>query len=288
MNHLHRLGVNFMYKGSGMFVEQAIAVLDSGVGGLTVAKEVMRQLPREKIIYFGDSARAPYGPRSPQEVALFTEQIVDYLVQYNPKMIVIACNTATAAALNIIKEKVDVPVIGVIHPGARAAISATKTGKIGVIGTIGTIISDAYSIALKEINPAIEVYSHACPAFVPLVEKGLSDSQQALKIVEESLVQMQENPIDCLILGCTHYPFLKSKIKQVMGTKVTLISSADETAREISAVLHQKGQLASADHIPVHQFFCSGDAELFQQIAISWLGDQIKITPVVWQVPDCL
>lgn len=288
MNHFYRLGFNFMYKGSGMFVEQAIAVLDSGVGGLTVAKEVMRQLPREKIIYFGDSARAPYGPRSSQEVALFTEQIVDYLVQYNPKMIVIACNTATAAALNIIKAKLDVPVIGVIHPGARAAISATKTGKIGVIGTIGTIISDAYSIALKEINPAIEVYSQACPAFVPLVEKGLSDSRQALKIVEESLVQMQENPIDCLILGCTHYPFLKSKIKQVMGEKVTLISSADETAREISAVLHQKGQLASGDHIPVHQFFCSGDAELFQKIAISWLGDQIKITPVVWQVPECL
>lgn len=277
-----------MYKGSGMFVEQAIAILDSGVGGLTVAKEVMRQLPREKIIYFGDSARAPYGPRSPQEVALFTEQIVDYLVQYNPKMIVIACNTATAAALNIIKAKLDIPVIGVIHPGARAAISATKTGKIGVIGTIGTIISDAYSIALKEIHPAIEVYSQACPAFVPLVEKGLSDSQQALKIVEESLVQMKENPIDCLILGCTHYPFLKSKIKQVMGAKVTLISSADETAREISAVLHQKGQLASGDHIPVHQFFCSGDADLFQKIAFTWLGDQIKITPVVWQVPDFL
>jgi glutamate racemase len=277
-----------MYKGSGMFVEQAIAVLDSGVGGLTVAKEVMRQLPREKIIYFGDSARAPYGPRSPQEVVLFTEQIVDYLVQYNPKMIVIACNTATAAALNIIKAKLDIPVIGVIHPGARAAISTTKTGKIGVIGTIGTIISDAYSIALKEIHPAIEVYSQACPAFVPLVEKGLADSKQALKIVEESLVQMRENPIDCLILGCTHYPFLKSRIKQVMGPKVTLISSADETAREISAVLHQKGQLAAGNQIPVHQFFCSGDAEMFQKIAISWLGDQIKITPVVWQVPDCL
>ena len=271
-----------------MFVEQAIAILDSGVGGLTVAKEVMRQLPREKIIYFGDSARAPYGSRSPQEVTLFTEQIVDYLIQYNPKMIVIACNTATAAALNIIKAKLDIPVIGVIHPGARAAISATKTGKIGVIGTIGTIISNAYSIALKEIHPVIEVYSQACPSFVPLVEKGLSDSLEALRIVEDALAQMKENPIDCLILGCTHYPFLKSKIKQVMGSKVTLISSADETAREISAVLHQKGQLASGNQIPVHQFFCSGDAEMFQKIAVTWLGDQIKITPVVWHVPERL
>lgn len=277
-----------MYKGSGMFVEQAIAILDSGVGGLTVAKEVMRQLPREKIIYFGDSARAPYGSRSPQEVTLFTEQIVDYLIQYNPKMIVIACNTATAAALNIIKAKLDIPVIGVIHPGARAAISATKTGKIGVIGTIGTIISNAYSIALKEIHPVIEVYSQACPSFVPLVEKGLSDSLEALRIVEDALAQMKGNPIDCLILGCTHYPFLKSKIKQVMGSKVTLISSADETAREISAVLHQKGQLASGNQIPVHQFFCSGDAEMFQKIAVTWLGDQIKITPVVWHVPERL
>lgn len=270
-----------------MFVEQAIAILDSGVGGLTVAKEVMRQLPREKIIYFGDSARAPYGPRSPQEVAMFTEQIVDYLTQFNPKMIVIACNTATAAALNVIKAKVDIPVIGVIHPGARAAISATTSGKIGVIGTVGTIHSDAYTAVLKEINPAIEVYSQACPALVPLVEKGLSDSNEALKVVEDSLVQMQQYPIDCLILGCTHYPFLKSKIKQVMGTKVTLISSADETAREISTVLHQKGQLATGNKIPVHQFFCSGDEVLFQKIACSWLGEQIKLTPIVWQVSEC-
>lgn len=269
-----------------MFVQQAIAILDSGVGGLTVAKEVMRQLPREKIIYFGDSARAPYGPRSPEEVTMFTEQIVDYLTQFDPKMIVIACNTATASALTYIKEKVKIPVIGVIHPGARAAISATKTGKVGVIGTIGTVQSSAYPMALKELNPVIDVYSEACPALVPLVEHGLYETPEALEIVRDSLKDMKEHPIDCLILGCTHYPFLKQKIKEVMGPKVKLISSADETAREISTVLYQKGKLARGNDLPIHQFFCSGDAEMFQKIACQWLGEQIELTPIVWQVAN--
>lgn len=267
-----------------MFVQQAIAILDSGVGGLTVCKEVMRQLPREKIIYFGDTARAPYGPRSPEEVRLFTEQIVDYLIQFDPKMIVIACNTATAAALDYIKAKVKIPVIGVIHPGSRAAISATKTGKVGVIGTIGTICSGAYDKALRELNPQIEIVSEACPDFVPLVERGLYENPEALYVVQDSLRDMKEHPIDCLILGCTHYPFLKQPIQQVMGPKVKLISSADETAREISTVLHQKGSLAHGDEIPVHQFFCSGDPGIFRKIARQWLGEQIELTPIVWQV----
>ncbi|SDF63791.1 glutamate racemase [Fontibacillus panacisegetis] len=274
-------------KGSGIFVQQqAIAILDSGVGGLTVAKEVMRQLPREKIIYFGDTARSPYGPRSPQEVRLFTEQIVDYLIQYDPKMIVIACNTATAAALEYIKSKVNIPVIGVIHPGARAAISATKTNKVGVIGTIGTINSEAYTSALKELNPAIEIFSEACPTLAPLVEQGKYETEEALEVVQESLMNIKHCPIDCLILGCTHYPFLRDQIKQVMGKTVKLISSADETAREISTVLHQKGRLARGNEIPVHQFFCSGDPSMFKKIALQWLGEQIELTPIVWQVSN--
>lgn len=266
--------------------QQAIAILDSGVGGLTVVKEVMRQLPREKIIYFGDTARTPYGPRSPEEVRLFTEQIVDYLIQYDPKTIVIACNTATAAALEYIKAKVNVPVIGVIHPGARAAISATKTGRIGVIGTIGTINSGAYTTVLKELNPAIEIVSEACPTFVPLVEQGKYNSEEAIVVVGDSLKDMKNHPIDCLILGCTHYPFLKDAIKEVMGSKVKLISSADETAREISTILHQKDRLARGNAIPVHQFFCSGDPEMFKKIALQWLGEQIELTPIVWQVSN--
>ncbi|WP_036645530.1 glutamate racemase [Paenibacillus pini] len=265
-------------------MQQAIAILDSGVGGLTVAKEVMRQLPREKVIYFGDTARTPYGPRSSEEVRKFTEQIVDFLIQFKPKAIVIACNTATAAALDYISEKVSIPVIGVIHPGARAAISATKTGNVGVIGTIGTIGSGAYTTALKQLSPYVHVISEACPALVPLVEQGMFRSDETTRRVEQSLVGIRNSVIDCLILGCTHYPFLKETIQEVMGDGVKLISSADETAREISTILYDKGQLAHRDESPVHQFFCSGDAEMFQKIAKLWLGEHIVRTPVVWQV----
>lgn len=267
-----------------MFVQQAIAILDSGVGGLTVVKEVMRQLPREKIIYFGDTARTPYGPRLSEEVTKFTEQIVDFLIQFDPKVIIIACNTATAAALDYISEKVSIPVIGVIHPGARAAISATKTGHVGVIGTVGTINSGAYTTALKQLSPFVDVVSQSCPALVPLVEQGEFRSDQTSHVVDESLTQIKRYPIDCLILGCTHYPFLKDTIQEVMGPKVKLISSADETARETSTILYDKGKLARGDETPVHQLFCSGDPQLFQRIATQWLGEQISKTPVVWQV----
>jgi glutamate racemase len=265
-------------------VQHPIAILDSGVGGLTVAKEVMRQLPREKIIYFGDTARAPYGPRTSEQVRIFTEQIVDYLIQFEPKMIVIACNTATAAALTYISEKVNIPVIGVIHPGARAAISATKTGDVGVIGTMGTIGSGAYTAALKQLSPFVHVTSEACPLLVPLVEQGLFRSSETRKIVEKSLENIRQTSIDCLILGCTHYPFLMDTIQEVMGSHVKLISSADETAREISTILYDKGKLAHGDESPVHQFFCSGDGDMFKKIANLWLGEQIRRTPVVWQV----
>lgn len=157
---------------SGVYVQQPIAILDSGVGGLTVVKEVMRQLPREKIIYFGDTARTPYGPRPAEEVIRFTREIVDYLIQFRPKMIVIACNTATAFALEDIRSRVTVPVIGVIHPGARAAINRTQSGFVGVIGTEGTINSGAYQDALKQLKPQIEVISRACPKFVPYCRRS--------------------------------------------------------------------------------------------------------------------
>jgi glutamate racemase len=264
-------------------VQQAIAILDSGVGGLTVAKEVMRQLPLEKIIYFGDSARAPYGPRPAEEVRSFTEQVVKYLLQYKPKMIVIACNTATAVAIEDIRAQVDIPVIGVIHPGARAAIKTTRSGIVGVIGTEGTIKSQAYEKALKSISPNLEIYSHACPSFVPLVEKGLYDHEDAIHIVRDRLAPLQQIQLDCLILGCTHYPFLTSLISQVMGTQVSLISSAEETAREISTVLYHKGLLEKEVRQPIHQFLCSGDSALFRTIAQKWLDEEIKVNPVVWQ-----
>jgi glutamate racemase len=267
-------------------VQQAIAVLDSGVGGLTVVKEVMRQLPREKILYFGDTARTPYGPRNAEEVISFTREIVDYLVQYKPKMIVIACNTATAVALEDIRHRVNLPVVGVIIPGARAAIGRTKTGVVGVIGTEGTIKSGAYELALERLSPRVEVVSKACPSFVPLVEDGNFRSAETFRTVSDALLPLRESGLDCLILGCTHYPFLSETISEAMGSEVVLINSAEETAQEVSTILHENNQLAGRDEVPVHQFFCSGDPRKFQEIAQAWLGEQIRLTPVVWQVPN--
>ena len=266
-------------------MQQAIAILDSGVGGLTVVKEIMRQLPREKILYFGDTARTPYGPRPAEEVICFTREIVDYLLQYQPKMIVIACNTATAVALADIRSHVDIPVVGVINPGARAAIGRSKTGVIGVIGTEGTIRSGAYEAALKLLSPRVEVVSKACPEFVTLVEDGNFRSEETLRIVSESLAPIKREMMDCLILGCTHYPFLADTISEVMGPEVSLISSAEETAREVSTILHESGKLAGRDEMPIHQFFCSGDPRKFQAISQAWLGEEIRLTPVVWRVP---
>ncbi|WP_127585868.1 glutamate racemase [Paenibacillus koleovorans] len=265
-------------------MQQAIAILDSGVGGLTVVREVMRQLPQEKIIYFGDTARAPYGPRREEEVVRFTRQIVQYLIQYQPKLIVIACNTATALALQDIREQVQIPVLGVIQPGARAALSCTRSGIIGVIGTENTIKSGAYREALQTISPTTHVISKACPELVPIVEKGLFDSRESRAVVRDSLASLVRYPIDCLILGCTHYPFLSDAISEVMGPDVTLINSAEETARETSAVLYHRGQLAESGTIPVHQLFCSGNADMFKRIARQWLSDYISVTSVVWQV----
>ena len=269
-----------------IFVHRPIAMLDSGVGGLTVAKEVMRQLPQERIIYFGDTARAPYGPRSAEEVLRFTRQIVQYLLRFHPKMIVIACNTATAMALDTIKAEVDVPVVGVIHPGARAAIKATKTGIVGVIGTEGTIQSGAYETALKQLFPDIQVASLACPQFVPLVEQGLFHDKIAHKIVSQTLSPLKKVPIDCLILGCTHYPFLAKVISEVMGPDVTLISSAEETAVEISAILAHHQQLANVRKKPAHRFFCSGDPFMFQTIAQKWLDEKISVRSTEWKVSN--
>ncbi|THF79914.1 glutamate racemase [Cohnella fermenti] len=266
-------------------MQQAIAVLDSGVGGLTVVREVMRQLPREKILYFGDTARTPYGPRPAEEVVRFTREIVDYLTQYQPKMIVIACNTATAVALDDIRSRVRIPVVGVINPGARAAIGRTKTGRIGVIGTEGTIKSGAYEQALRRLSPHIEVVSKSCPHFVTLVEDGNFRSVETFETVSTSLLGLRATPIDCLILGCTHYPFLSETISEVMGPNVSLISSAEETAREISTILHENNRLAGNEELPIHQFFCSGDSKKFRHIAQQWLGEQIRLTPVVWHVP---
>ena len=250
-------------------MEKAIGVIDSGVGGLTVAHELMRQLPKEKIIYLGDTARCPYGPRSKEEVMKFTWEMVEFLLNKNIKMLIIACNTATAFTLNDLERKLDIPVIGVIQPGARAAIKFTTNNHVGVIGTEGTIRSEAYTEALKKIKAEIDVHALACPLFVPMVEKGILSGDQAKTVVEESLKPMKNKPIDTLILGCTHYPLLKDTIKGVIGDYVTVISSSEETARETSTILDVHQLQSNDGTIPLHEFYTTGELEIFIEIAKS-------------------
>ena len=252
-------------------MKQPIGVIDSGVGGLTVAKEVMRQLPNEKIIYLGDTARCPYGPRTRNEVKKFTWEMTSFLLEKKIKMLVIACNTATAAALDEIRKELNIPVIGVIYPGARAAIKRTKNYRVGIIGTVGTVKSGAYEKALKSLNSRLQVLSQACPKFVPLVESGQYNGTIAEKIVNESLKPLLNQYLDTLILGCTHYPLLEQLIKNVMGNEVNVISSGDETAREISAILQYNGILEESDDEPVHEFYTTGSRTIFSKIASEWL-----------------
>ena len=262
-------------------MKQPIGVLDSGVGGLTVAKEIMRQLPNEELIYFGDTARCPYGPRTSREVKKFTWEMTQFLLQKKIKMLVIACNTATAAALEEIQRELRIPVLGVIYPGARAAIKKTKNYRVGIIGTEGTVRSGAYEKALKALNSRLFVTSLACPKFVPLVESGEYSGPVAQKIVEESLNPLIGQNLDTLILGCTHYPLLEPLIKQYMGSSVNVISSGDETAREISAILQYNGMLSTSEDEPVHVFYTSGSKAIFSKIATEWLG--MPVENVKWK-----
>ena len=248
-------------------MEQAIGVIDSGVGGLTVAHELMRQLPKEKLLYVGDTKRCPYGPRSEKDVKSFTWEMVDFLLEKKIKMLIIACNTATAFTLTELQKQLNIPVIGVINPGARAAINATKNMHIGVIGTDGTIRSKAYPEALLNIHSEIQINSLACPLFVPMVEKGILHGDNTLQIVSETLEPMKENNhIDTLILGCTHYPLIKDIIQQVIGDHVSIISSSEETARETSTILEYHEILFKGDRAPYHQFYTTGELDTFKKI----------------------
>lgn len=247
---------------------------------MTVVGEVIRQLPQENILYVGDNARCPYGSRPPEEVQKFLFEIMDYLVAQEVKMIIIACNTATAAGLEEARLRYPVPVIGVIVPGSRAAISETKSGRIGVIGTENTINSDAYRRELHRINPRLMVTNQACKPFVRLVEEDLTDTDEARLLIKEYLRSIQTQDIDTLILGCTHYPLLAPVIGDVMGDGVTLINSAEETAREASTVLSVNHQLNEGNLAPTHKFFTTGDPAYFQQIGSRWLNRSIEVTHV--------
>ncbi|MCA0969889.1 glutamate racemase [Halobacillus litoralis] len=263
-------------------MRQPIGVIDSGVGGLTVARELMRQLPKERFIYLGDTQRCPYGPRPEDEVRAFTWQMVNYLLEKEIKMLVIACNTATAFTLEELQEQLSIPVIGVIEPGARAAIKVSQNKRIGVIGTEGTINSKAYPNALRAIDAKIRVNDLACPPFVPMVEDGILEGAEAEGVVARTLTPLKEmNHIDTLILGCTHYPLIRHLVQKEMGDHIQVISSGEETAREASLILAYHRALNTSNEQPVHEFYTTGDIEKFRVVANSWFEDPVQILELV-------
>ena len=217
-----------------------IGVFDSGVGGLTVVREIIRQLPDENIVYFGDTARVPYGSKSKNTIIRFSEQIIRFLKTKQVKAIVIACNTASALALDAVRDEFDVPILGVVIPGARAAVDATTNGKVGVVGTEATVQSGMYTKVIQEMNPEIEVIEKACPLFVPLVEEGFKEHHVTQEVIDYYLDSMKKTDIDAMILGCTHYPLLRSKIRAYMGEKIQIVNPAYETAMDLRKLLKEK------------------------------------------------
>ncbi len=257
-----------------------IGFLDSGVGGLTVVRELMRQLPHEEIVYIGDSARAPYGPRPAEQIKEYTWQLVDFLLTKNVKMIVFACNTATAVAWEEVKEKLDIPVLGVILPGASAAIKASRSGKIGVLGTSMTVQSDIYRKKIQALSPDMQVESLACPKFVPLVESNNYQSSLAKKVVYETLRSMA-GKVDTLVLGCTHYPLLRPIIQNAMGQQVKLIDSGAECARDISVLLNYfEINRSRTETSTQHRYYTTASPTAFREIAENWLGMAIEVEHV--------
>lgn len=258
-----------------------VGVFDSGVGGLTVAREIMRQMPDERIVYFGDTARVPYGSKSRDTVIRYSEQIIRFLKTQGVKAIVIACNTASAYALETVKKNLDIPIIGVINAGARTAVEATHNGKIGVIGTEGTIGSGIYTEVMKQLKPGIEVVGKPCPLFVPLVEEGLLHDSVTDEIASRYLSTLKGKYIDTLVLGCTHYPLLRSTMRRLMGEDVTLVNPAYETAIELKTLLKEQG-LDCDPSLPSegekYQFYVSDLAEKFTDFATSILPNEVKET----------
>lgn len=251
-----------------------IGVFDSGVGGLTVAREIMRQIPNEKIVYFGDTARVPYGSKSKDTITKYSKQIVRFLRTQNVKAVVIACNTASAYALDEIEKEIDIPIIGVVRPGAKVAAEATQNGRIGVIATEGTISSQIYSTYIKQINQDVNVIGKACPLFVPLVEEGLLQDPVTDEIAMRYLSELIDIDIDTLILGCTHYPLIRSTVGKIMGERVTLVNPAYETARELKELLEtedllNKNKTGLGEN--KYRFFVSDGAEKFKRFANSIL-----------------
>ena len=258
-----------------------IGIFDSGLGGLTVARAIFEQLPHESTVYFGDTARVPYGPKSPDTVRRYSLEILRWLLEQRVKAVVIACNTSTAHALEALQRESPVPVIGVIEPGARAAAAAAGERPIGVIGTAGTIASNAYAKAIQRVRAGAQVEQRACPLFVPLVEEGWFEHPAADLIAREYLAPLSAARVGSLVLGCTHYPLLRPLLQRVMGPEVRLIDSGEETARTVAAVLREGGLEAPEEAAGAHRFAVSDDEARFRQVGARFIGDRLGRAEVV-------
>jgi len=262
-----------------------IGVFDSGVGGLTVLSEIRDRLPYEHTVYFGDTARVPYGVRDLAEVRWFAFEIIRYLIDMDVKLVVIACNTATAAALKAAQRTFEVPIVGVIEPGARAAVQETLDRRVGVLATESTVQSGAYRRAVHNLDAGVEVYEQAAPRFVPLIERGIVDGPELEKVARGYLTPLKEQGVDAVILGCTHYPLISAPINRILGPEVRLISSAGQTALEVKRILSRRGYLRRPRHPedegqPV--FVCSADPEEFAALGSRFLEEEIEAaTPTV-------
>jgi glutamate racemase len=253
-----------------------IGVFDSGVGGLTVVRSLIDRLPREHMVYLGDDARGPYGPRDPEEVRGFAREIIDYMLGFDVKLVVIACNSATAAALEEAQRDYTIPIVGVILPGVRGALRRSKNRRIGVIGTVLTVESGSYETAIRKLDPGVEVISRACPDFVDFVERGEVDGEHIVEIARGYLSQMVEAGVDTVILGCTHYPMLEALIQRIVGDGVALISSADETAEEVADILGRLGWFRNDGSAGTRYFLATGDAEKCAELGRMFLGPEVR------------
>lgn len=257
--------------------DRPIGMFDSGFGGLTVARALIDLMPHEQLVYLGDTGRYPYGPRDLGEVAGFAHQITAELVERRGvKLVVVACNTAAAAALTSLQERFPVPVVGVIEPGVRALVQATRTGRVGVIGTVGTINSGAYQSAVQAESPEAELVALACPGFVEFVERGEFGSEQIHVLAERLLAPAQQAKVDTLLLGCTHYPYLARTLSDVMGRDVVLVSSADETAFEVRRLLIERGMQRRPGDRPAPTFVTTGDVNWFEELGRRLLGPELE------------
>jgi len=252
-----------------------IGVFDSGIGGLTVVRALHHRLPNENIVYFGDTARVPYGPKSPQVVREYAAQDADFLIAHDVKIVIVACNTVSAVALDVVQKRARVPVVGVIQPGADAAVAASRKRRIGVIGTVATIQSGAYTHALRQRDPSIQTFSRACPLFVPLAEEGWIDHKVTQLVAREYLFQLRLERIDTLILGCTHYPVLRGAIQDAVESNVALIDSGEAAAREVEDLLDRENLRNPSSQKPNLQYHVSDLPSKFTEIGERFLGGRV-------------